>query len=339
MAYNTAVFGIYSNRAGAEEGVESLKEHGFRNTDISVLFPENAGSKDLAHEKSTKAPEGVTAGAGSGALIGGVLGWLVGLGTLSIPGLGLFIAAGPILGLLAGAGAGGTVGGVIGGLVGLGIPEYEAKRYEGRIRRGGILLSVHCDSSQWADRAKKVLEQTGAEDISTAAEQHADFANSSKPLARAHVAASASDGHPLAHVRDLLVRDAMSRTVEAIDADDSLTEASRRMRNQSVGFLPVRSGGDIVGLITDRDITVRATAEGSDPSQTRVRSAMSTEYAYCFDSQNLMEAANVMEDKSCRRLLVLDADRRLVGVLSIEDLASRAGNERLAARVLKRAAP
>ena len=213
---NTAVFGIYSNRTSAEEGIESLKANGFRNTDISVLFPENVGSKDLAHEKSTKAPEGVTAGAGSGALIGGVLGWLVGIGTLSIPGLGLFVAAGPILGLLAGAGAGGTVGGIIGGLVGLGIPEYEAKRYEGRIRKGGILLSVHCDSSQWSDRAEKILEQTGAEDISTASEERADFANSTKPLARAHqrpggggIRGGGATRWPTS--ADVLVRDAMSR--------------------------------------------------------------------------------------------------------------------------------
>ncbi len=345
MTKNIAVFGIYASRAGAEEGVEALRAHGFRNTDISVLFPENAGSKDLAHEKSTKAPEGVTAGASSGAVVGGVLGWLVGIGTLSIPGLGLFVAAGPILGLLAGVGAGGTVGGVVGGLVGMGIPEYEAKRYEGRIRKGGILLSVHCDSSQWASNARQILEQSGAEDISTAQEEHADFANSTKPLTRAQTSAPAADGHARvrvsdvpAHVRVVLVRDAMSREVETIDAEASLTEASRQMEARGVGFLPVRSGDDVVGLITDRDITVRATAQGANPSQTTVRSAMTAEYAYCLDSQSVLQAAEIMERKPCRRLLVLDGNRRFVGVISIEDLAIRGGDEKLAGRVLKRGA-
>jgi CBS domain-containing protein len=267
-----------------------------------------------------------------------VLGWLAGIGTLSIPGLGLFIAAGPILGLLAGVGAGGTVGGIIGGLVGMGIPEYEAKRYEGRIRKGGILISVHCDSSQWAEKAKKTLEQTGAEDISTASEERADFARSSRPLTRAHAGAVISDDDTLGPVRDLAVRDAMSRNVETIDVDASLTEASQRMRSQSIGFLPVRSGDEIAGLITDRDITVRASAEGFDPSLTSVRSAMTTEYAYCFDNQSLNEAANIMADKRVRRLLVLNADRQLVGVLSVDDLAGQAGNEKLAGRILKRTA-
>jgi CBS domain-containing protein len=347
MARNTAVFGIYSNRGSVEEGVETLKANGFRNTDISVLFPENLGSKDLAHEKGTKAPEGVTAGASSGAVIGGVLGWLVGIGTLAIPGLGIFIAAGPIMGLLAGVGAGGTVGGIIGGLVGMGIPEYEAKRYEGRIRRGGILISVHCDSSTWADKAKKILEQTGAQDISTASEERADFATSNKPLTRANVTranveranvGAVAPGQPLAHASNVAVRDAMSRSVDTIDADASLTEASRLMRSLGVGFLPVRSGDDIVGLITDRDITVRASAEGYDPSRTSVRSVMTTEYASCVENQNVAEAATLMEEKGVRRLLVLNHARQLVGVLSIEDLAGRAGDEKLAGRILKRTA-
>jgi hypothetical protein len=181
---NTAAFGIYPTYEGVEQAVDSLRAAGFRNTDISVLFPENVGSKDFAHAKATKAPEGTATGAASGAVIGGALGWLVGIGALAIPGLGPFIAAGPIVAALAGVGAGGAVGGITGGLIGLGIPEYEAKRYEGRIRKGGILLSVHCDDSDWKKRAKEILERTGAEDISTTSESSADFDKSDKPLPR-----------------------------------------------------------------------------------------------------------------------------------------------------------
>lgn len=182
---NTAVFGIYRNRAGVEGAVDALKAAGFRNTDISVLFPENVGTKDFAHEKSTKAPEGATAGAGTGAIVGGTLGWLAGIGALAIPGLGPFIAAGPIMAALAGAGVGGTVGGLTGALVGMGIPEYEAKRYEGRVKDGGILLSVHSDNSDWTKKAKHILEGTGAEDISSTGEASADFSKSNKPMPRA----------------------------------------------------------------------------------------------------------------------------------------------------------
>src|SRR3989449_9291549 len=130
---NTAVFGIYQDRLTTENAVAALKEAGFRNTDISVLFPENVGTKDFAHEKSTKAPEGVATGASSGAVIGGTLGWLVGIGALAIPGLGPFIAAGPLMGALAGVWAGGVVGGVTGALIGMGIPEYGAERFESRV--------------------------------------------------------------------------------------------------------------------------------------------------------------------------------------------------------------
>src|SRR5215471_10889771 len=161
---NIAVFGIYPKYKGVERGVDALKAAGFRNTDISVLFPENVGTKDFGHEKGTKAPEGATAGGVTGGVVGGALGWLVGIGSLAIPGLGPFIAAGPIVAALAGVGAGAAVGGIVGALVGMGIPEYEAKRYDGRVRKGGILLSVHCDSSEWVSRAKNILRQTGAED-------------------------------------------------------------------------------------------------------------------------------------------------------------------------------
>jgi Protein of unknown function (DUF3341) len=171
---NTAVFGIYPNRTSVESAVDALKAAQFRNTDISVLFPESAGTKDFAHDKSTKAPEGATAGAGTGALLGGGLGWLVGIGALAIPGLGPFIAAGPIMAALAGAGVGGAVGGITGALIGMGIPEYEAKRYEGRVKDGGILLSVHSDDSQWTKKAKEILERTGAEDISSTGEATAE---------------------------------------------------------------------------------------------------------------------------------------------------------------------
>src|SRR5580765_5347138 len=138
---NTAVFGLYPNHSSAENGVETLKQAGFRNTDISELFPQNVGSKDFGHEKGSKAPEGAATGAGSGAVLGGALGWLVGIGALAIPGLGPFVAAGPIMAALAGAGVGGAMGGIAGALVGMGIPEFEAKRYEGMVKNGGILLS------------------------------------------------------------------------------------------------------------------------------------------------------------------------------------------------------
>jgi len=181
---NTAAFGIYNDRDSVERAVDALKAEGYRNTDISVLFPENTGTKDFAHEKHTKAPEAATAGAGTGAVIGGTLGWLAGIGSLAIPGLGPFIAAGPIMAALAGAGVGGTVGGLVGALVGMGIPEYEAIRYEGRVKKGGILLSVHCDNSEWTKKAKKILEATGAEDVSSTGESEADFSKSDRPMPR-----------------------------------------------------------------------------------------------------------------------------------------------------------
>ncbi len=183
---NTAVFGIYGTRVDVENAVDTLRSQGFRNTDISVLFPDNIGTKDFAHEKNTKAPEGAATGAGTGAVVGGALGWLAGIGALAIPGIGPFIAAGPIVAALAGAGVGGTVGGIAGALIGLGIPEYEAKRYEGRIHRGGILLSVHSDNSDWTEKAKVLLKRTGATDIGSANEAKADFAEGDKPMPRPH---------------------------------------------------------------------------------------------------------------------------------------------------------
>jgi hypothetical protein len=182
---NIAAFGIYPDQGTVNDAIESLKTAGFRQTDISVLFPENLGSKDFAHEKHTKAPEGAVAGGGSGAVLGAAFGWLVGAGALLIPGLEAMHAAGPILGMLGGLGVGVTLGGLTGALVGAGVPEYEAKRYEGRLRKGGILLSVHCDNARWSKTARAILKRTGAGDISTTGEAKADFARTEKPLPRA----------------------------------------------------------------------------------------------------------------------------------------------------------
>jgi hypothetical protein len=143
----------------------------FSNADVSVLLPDDQTTRDFAHEKHTKAPEGTTTGVAAGGTIGGTLGLLAGIGAIAIPGVGPFIAAGPIMGALAGLGVGGAVGGFVGALVGMGIPEYEAKRYEGRIKTGGVLLSVHCDTSDEIARAKDILKRTGAEDISSTGEE------------------------------------------------------------------------------------------------------------------------------------------------------------------------
>ncbi|HLX64172.1 MAG TPA: DUF3341 domain-containing protein [Planctomycetota bacterium] len=184
---NTAVFGVYATFGGAEFAVGRLKDEGFRNTDISVLFPHNEGSKDFLHEKHTKASEGAAAGGGAGMIVGGALGWLAGIGALAVPGAGLFVAAGPIMAALAGLGVGGAVGGISGALIGLGVPEYEAKRYAGRVGKGAILLSVHCDDTSWVNKAEAVLNQTGAEDISSASESEADYDQTDKPHDRAEV--------------------------------------------------------------------------------------------------------------------------------------------------------
>jgi hypothetical protein len=171
----TAAFGIYKTVNQAERAVDVMLAAGFRNDDISVLLPDNPSTKEFAHEKNTKAPEGATTGVATGGVIGGTLGLLAGIGALSIPGVGPFIAAGPIMGALAGLGVGGAVGGFVGALVGMGIPEYEAKRYEGRIKNGGVLISVHCNTSDQIKRAKDLLKQTGAEDIASTGEASADY--------------------------------------------------------------------------------------------------------------------------------------------------------------------
>ncbi len=172
----------------AENGVDRLLAAGFSSDDISVLLQDSVSSKDFAHEKHTKAPEGTATGVVAGGIIGGTIGLLAHIGVLAIPGLGPLIAAGPIIAALSGIGSGGMLGGVIGALVGLGIPEYEAKRYEGRIREGGILLSAHCDDADWVSKAKQILRDSGAEDVSSAGEASGDFATSAKALSRGAVA-------------------------------------------------------------------------------------------------------------------------------------------------------
>jgi Protein of unknown function (DUF3341) len=165
-----AVFGLAKTEAQAISMVERLKAAGFSPNDISVLFPDKTGTKDFAYEQHTKAPEGAAAGAGTGGLLGGALGWLVGIGALAIPGLGPFIAAGPIMAALSGAAAGAALGGLTGALIGMGIPEYEAKRYEGKVKEGNILVSVHTDDRDERARAKRILEEAGAEDVADTAE-------------------------------------------------------------------------------------------------------------------------------------------------------------------------
>jgi len=185
-----AVFGIYSTRDGVERAADLLARSGFPVTDISVLLPENIGSRDIGAEKATKAPEGATAGASAGAVLGGTLGLLAGIGAIAFPAIGPLLVAGPIVATLAGIGAGGAVGGFTGALIGLGIPEYEAKRFEGRLQKGGILLSVHCDTSEEIDRAKEIMESAGGEDISATRESSTGSTTSEEKFRR-----SASGGN------------------------------------------------------------------------------------------------------------------------------------------------
>ena len=184
VAKNTSVIGIYEDRTTVSDVIDVLHKAGYRAADISVLSSENQGSKDFAHEKHTKAPAGAGIGAAVGAVVGAALAWFVSNQTVTITGLGPLVAAGPLLAALAGAGAGGALGWIVGLLAGLRLTEYVAKRYAGRIRRGGILLSVHCDSPEWCDRAKKTLKDTGARDISSASEAAADYGTTDKPMER-----------------------------------------------------------------------------------------------------------------------------------------------------------
>jgi hypothetical protein len=179
---NTAVFGIYKSADQAERAVDSLISAGFPSANISVLLPDTRSTKEFAHEKATKAPEGTAAGVTAGGVIGGTLGVLAGIGALAIPGVGPFIAAGPIMAGLAGLGVGGAVGGLVGALVGIGVPEYEAKRYEGYVKGGGTLLSVHCDTSEQISRAKDLLKGTGATDIASTGESAGEKIPAARPI-------------------------------------------------------------------------------------------------------------------------------------------------------------
>ncbi len=171
---NTAVFGICKSGEHAERAVDCLISAGFPSSSISVLLPDTRSTKEFAHEKATKAPEGTAVGVTAGGVIGGTIGVLAGVGALAIPGIGPFIAAGPIMAGLAGLGVGGALGGLVGALVGMGIPEYEAKRYEGLVKNGGTLISVHCDTSEQVSRAKDLLSGAGATDISSTSESSSD---------------------------------------------------------------------------------------------------------------------------------------------------------------------
>lgn len=193
-----SVFCIASSRDQADRIVDQLKNANFSNNDISVLFPDKGTTKDFAHEKNTKAPEGAVAGAGTGGVVGGALGWIVGIGALAIPGVGPFIAAGPILAALSGAAIGAAAGGIAGGLIGLGIPELEAKRYEGKVKEGNILLSVHTENPEEINRARDIFKQAGAQDICVTGEAStpkarktsADPEHLSRPMDKTYVGAS-----------------------------------------------------------------------------------------------------------------------------------------------------
>jgi hypothetical protein len=188
VAKNTSVMGIYPDRTTVSDAVSVLHKAGYRATDISFLASDNQGSKDFAHEKITQAPKGAATGAAAGAVVGAAFTWLASIQTVTFAGFAPFVAAGPALAALAGAGAGGALGWIVGLLVGLCFTEYVAKRYAGRIRRGGILVSVHCDSPEWCAWAKKTLKYTGARNISSASEAAADYGTAGKPTERAPVA-------------------------------------------------------------------------------------------------------------------------------------------------------
>jgi hypothetical protein len=191
MARNISVMGIYTDRATVSDAINVLHKAGYRATDIAVLSSDNQGSKDLAHEKRTKTLEGAATGAAAGAVIGAAVAWLASSQIVTIAILSPLVVAGPVLATMAGAGACGTLGWIVGSLAGMRLPEYVARRYAGRIRRGGILLSLHCDSPEWCERAKKALKDTGAREISCASEAAADYGTSDKPTERAPAAVSA----------------------------------------------------------------------------------------------------------------------------------------------------
>jgi|SRR5580658_9940336 hypothetical protein len=207
MGKNTSVIGIYEDRTTVADAMEVLLKAGYRAADISVLMSDNLGSKDFAHEKHSKAPAGAGAGAAVGAAVGAVLAWLDSNQVVSVAGLGPLVAAGPSLAALAGAGAGGALGWMAGLLTGLGLTQYVAKRYAGRMRRGGILLSVHCDSPEWCEKAKKTLKDTGARDISSAAEAAADYGTTDKPTERPVAVVAVRDEAPVPRSAEYLVHE------------------------------------------------------------------------------------------------------------------------------------
>jgi len=188
MSKNTSVIGIYPDRTTVSDAINVLHKAGYRTTDISVLSSDNQGSKDFALMKRSKALEGAAAGATVGAVLGAALAWFASIQSATIAGLVPLVAAGPVLAALAGAGAGGILGWFVGLLAGSRLTEYVAKRYAGRIRHGGILLSVHCDSPEWCNRAKTALKDTGARNISSASETSADYGTTDKPTERAPAA-------------------------------------------------------------------------------------------------------------------------------------------------------
>jgi len=170
MSKNKTVVGILDDRTQAENVVTTLQSAGFSGNDISVLLPDKRGTKDFAHEHNTKAPEGAVAGVAGGGVVGGTIGLLAGIGALAIPGLGPFIAAGPLMAALSGAAAGAAIGGIAGALIGMGIPELEAKRYEGKVRGGNLLVAVHVDSGDEQKRATEILKRAGAHDVTATTE-------------------------------------------------------------------------------------------------------------------------------------------------------------------------
>jgi hypothetical protein len=208
VARNTSVLGIYPDRTTVSDATNVLRKAGYRTTDISVLASDNQGSKDFAHEKHTKALDGAATGAAAGALVGAALAWLVSVQAVPVTVFGPLVTAGPVLAALAGAGAGGALGWIAGLLAGLPMTEYAAKRYAGRIRRGGILLSVHCDSPEWCDRAKKTLKDTGARHISSALESAADYGTTDKPTERAPATVPVRDEVPEKPVAELVAQEA-----------------------------------------------------------------------------------------------------------------------------------
>jgi Protein of unknown function (DUF3341) len=191
MAKNTSVIGIYRDRATVSEALNTLNKSGYRPADISVLTSDNVGTKDFAHVKQNKALHGAAIGAAIGAVIGAALAWLVSTQPVTVTALAPLVTAGPVLAAIAGAGAGGALGWIVGLLMGMGLTDYVAKRYAGRMLHGGILLSVHCDTPEWCDRARKTLKDTGARDISAAAESTADYGTTDKPTERPPVAVAA----------------------------------------------------------------------------------------------------------------------------------------------------